>query len=390
MFSTGPLASYPLAGSGSGFVAQGDASDTFAALDPARADVWPTLVDTLAASTTARGDALANLIDRLVASASLSVGATLAGRASDGVTFTDRTIAAWNLLAQDSINSADTAVAHVRKVSAIIDALVATGQCSSTNQALAACVTALAMQALASQGFSATAVDSIALADTAASIAAVLAEALDSFVAGDSIAPILRVSVVGSETIGVGDDLSALLRANVDLADGLLVFASLRVGGDEWTGWLLNATTKAASTYTNTEFDSLCEFQGLHFGAGRNGLVQFGGTSDSGGPIPVAVGSFLMDLNIGTLKRCPDAWLAVTNTGDVVLKVKTREPLTGVACEDWYAPRRGPAINEGKAHVEIGRGLKSHFWGYELVNVDGSSLDLNGIELRPIALTRRT
>lgn len=368
----------------------GDASDSVAAATSSSADVWPSIADALNATDALTPDVLANLIERLSMTGSLSLNSTLAGSAADAVAFNDQVQAAWQLLLAEEIATVGDAVAQVRKVQAIVDALVATGQASGQNTALAACVAAIAMEGLLNLGFSADAVDAVTLEGQVAAIARMFAPALDSVIASDSGTPTLRVSAIGSESIGVAEDLSALLRANADINDGLLVYLTLSVDNDEYSGWVMNTGLKAVSTYTNVPFDSLCAFAGMHFGAGRNGLVQFTGTSDDGGPINLSIRSFLTDFGAGVFKRCPDAWIGVTNAGDVVLKVITREPVTGTACIDYYRAERGPAANEGKARVQIGRGLKSTWWGFELVNVDGASLDLNGIEMRPILLDRRT
>jgi hypothetical protein len=39
--------------------------------------------------------------------------------------------------------------------------------------------------------------------------------------------------------------------------------------------------------------------------------------------------------------------------------------------------------------VKIGKGLRSRYWQFELVNIDGADFDLDTIEFHPVLLTRR-
>jgi len=387
MPSFGPLASYPLAGSGSARIGV-DLSDSFSASCSTSYNLGVLLADALTATGTFTPDVLANLIDRLVASGSTSALATLQGSAVGAVAFADTVQSAWHMLLAESVTVAGDAKSTL--FLALLDVLVATGQADGKMTAFAACAAALTLEDLVRQGFHAQAVDAALLTETTSSIVRILALLADSANVADDATPMLRVSLIAGETLTLSADLASNLTANADLADGVLFFATIRLGGLEYSGWALNTDALAASEHRNVAFDSFVTYRGQHYAAGPNGIAKFGGTSDDGAPIEAWLKTALLDFGTGKKKRVPDAYIGTTGSGDLVLKVITRDPVTGVKVEDWYLASRRQADGPGMGRVQIGRGLQSTWWQFELHNVDGGSLDLDSLALRPLALDRRT
>lgn len=355
-----------------------------------REALFTQLADALAVSSDSTPDVLANLVDRLLSGAVVQMSAVLQGTASDSVSFLDSVVSAWQLLLAESLATSDEAVGSVHKLAALVDALTATGQASNNLIAFAACVEAIAMEDLIAQGFNVDAIDAALLADTCASVAKLLGPLVDSLLASDDATPSLRLSMIAADSVTVASAGEALLRANGDLADGLLLYATLRIGGTDYVGWALNTDIKAASQYTNTPFDSFASFKGRHYAAGTGGLVEFSGAKDSGADIDWSIKTFLMDFGTSKFKRLPDAFIGATSTGQLVLKVITRLPQTGVQEEDWYLVERLPVQGPGQGHVQIGRGLKSTWWQFELTSVNGADFALDDIAFRPLSLDRRT
>ena len=368
---------------------QGDAADTVVGATSLNGQVRPMLADALTAAGTFTPDVLANLIDRLVAGGSTSSLATLQGTATTSANFTDAVQSAWQLLVAESIEATGDAVGTVHKLVAVLDALVATGQANGKMTALAACAAAMTMEGLIRQGFQPDVVDQALLTESVASVARILGPLVDSATAADTALPMLRVSLIAGDSLAVASDLGAILSANADLADGVLVFAALRIGDAEFSGWALNTDALAASEHRNVAFDSFASYRGQHYAAGPNGIVRFGGDTDDGAKIDAWLKTALLDFGTGKKKRTPDAYVAVNKAGDLVLKVISRDPVTGVRVEDWYLATRRQADGPGMGRVEIGRGIVSTWMQYELHNVDGGALEIDSLALRPLILDRR-
>lgn len=363
-------------------------SQALAAGDLPSPQVWPALADALTAGDALTSEVLANLIERLRGSDGIHTAATLAASASTGVGFFDSVMSAWQLLLAENIAVAGEAAGNIRKLAALIDALAATGQATGNMSAFAACTSAIALEGLLAQGFNANAVEQVLLADTAAAVAKLLGPLVDGVLASDTAAATLRISAIANEALVIDDDPAALLRGNATLSDGVLLYASLRLGGTDYVGWALNTDLKAATEYRQYPFDSFATFKNRHYAAGPNGLVRRGGNTDAGVPIEAWLRTALLDFGTSKFKRVPDVYLGLRTNGAMVLKVITQDT-TGAKVEDWYSVERTRANGPGAGNVGVGRGLRSTWWQFELHNVSGSDFALEDLSLRPLILDRR-
>lgn len=351
------------------------------------------LMDALIGEGEFSPDVLANLVARLNATGSVYLSAVLAGDLASRIRFSDTVLAAWRLLLADGLQGAGTAIANPRRFLAVVDALAAIGAAESTLSALSACVTALALEALLQQGYSAELADQGIVGDTAASIAKLLAPLVETIAGGDGITPTLRMSAITADDVTVSANFGTTLRMAEALESGVLLYAVLRIGETDYTGWALNAPLRAVSEHRAGSFDSFATFKGKHYAAGPGGLVRFTGTTRddtaAGDKIEAWVRTALMDFGTTRFKRVPDAFLALTTDGRCLLKVRTRDARSGQFFEDWYEVKRTKQ-GDGTGRAEFGRALKSTWWQLELHNIDGAGLELDTLELRPLLLDRRT
>lgn len=352
--------------------------------------IWPSIAETLTAGAMVEGKTLDNLVARLSAVSAIEMHALLAAKASDGASLMGAVVAAWQLLLEEEISTVGEALATVRKFAALADALAATGQATGNMTAFVNLVQAVTLEGLIRLGFSPDLVDEATLASNTDANARLLGQAMDGLFASDSAAAIMRISAVATEGVEIDSAAQALLRANVDLADGILIYVTIRLGGVDYVGWALNTDALAASEHRGAAFDSYVSFKGKDYAAGPNGLVEFGGATDDGEAIDWSLRTFLTDFGTGKFKRVPDCYIVATTTGTLALKVITRDPGTGVQTEDWYCVVRAPEQGPGTGRVKIGRGLKSTWWGFELVPINGADLEgLDSLSLRPLILDRR-
>jgi hypothetical protein len=152
---------------------------------------------------------------------------------------------------------------------------------------------------------------------------------------------------------------------------------------------VFNTDLKAVTEYRNVQFDSFATFQGVTYGAGQGGIVALLGDTDDGAAIDAWFTPFLTDFGTQKFKRASDIWIGASTDGALFAKVLTRDPATGAKLEDHYAVvmKQGDGVQPGR--VEVGRGLKSTFWGLTVHNVDGADFALDSIQWRPLLLDRR-
>lgn len=365
-------------------------SASLAASGASEAWIWPAIAEQLTAGAAADPEVLANLISAMATSGSVQGNFHLVADAADGAGVMDAALAAWQLLLAEEVSTLGAALGTVRKVAALADAMAATGQVVGNLRAFAAIVQAITMEGLIAQGFQPDLVDDLTLTAATENTAKLLGAAVDALLASDSAQPVLRISAIAAEALEFDGAADALLRANVEVSDGVLLYVTLRLGDTDYVGWALNTDALAASQYRTAPFDSYASFKGQDYAAGPGGLVQLTGTDDDGEAIAWSLKTFLMDFGTSKFKRVPACYIGATSDGTLVLKVITREPGTGAQTEDWYTVARAPADGPGTGYAKIGRGLKSTWWGFELVPKGGADLDgLDSIALRPLILDRR-
>lgn len=197
------------------------------------------------------------------------------------------------------------------------------------------------------------------------------------------------VFVVNEELVAEADDLveaiSKLLHQGV-LETG--AWLGLRLSGEVHTAWAMNLEgSMPVSQYENFDFNSFAEVGGEYFAANEEGIFRLGADSDAGAPIDAAVGSMLLDLGTSRQKRVQAAYIGYTASGRVVLKVRSEDD--GQVVEDWFEAQQQTAAAPRNQMVRIGRGLRSRYWQFELVNVDGADFELDSFEMYPIPLNRR-
>src|SRR5690606_13722992 len=122
------------------------------------------------------------------------------------------------------------------------------------------------------------------------------------------------------ESLDLTDAGAALLRANADMADRMLMYATVRLGGTDYVGWAMNTDLGAASEHRLAPWDSFATFGGHHYAAGAAGIVRFTGDAADDQPIDAWIKTFLMNFGTDKLKRAPEVWIGATDTGAMVLK----------------------------------------------------------------------
>lgn len=351
-------------------------------------DIREALAEGLTLGDVLAGYDLPNLLDSIALTGSAATYFTARNALTDGLSFEDSLQVAWQLLLQEDLQLVGTAVGNPRLLGAIVDTLHAIGAAETRLDAVAAVSAALALEGLIANGWSVQSIDSVAFNEALDATARFVGPLVDSAALADGAEHALRILALARDELTAADTLAGALSMQAEASDGILLYATIRLGGTEYAGWVLNTANKAASEYTNFAFDSFAVFNGKVLGAGAGGIFELTGGTDDGDPIAAAIRTGLSDFGIGKLKRVPDVYIGYAGNGDIVLKVVTTAD-NGVKVEDWYrmTAKPGDAMHPGR--IQVGRGLKSRYWQFELCNTGGADLDLGDLKLRPLILDRR-
>lgn len=303
------------------------------------------------------------------------------------IAFQEALALGWSVALAENIALAGTAAAGLGKVGALVDTLHAAGVVATRLDALALVIEVISINTLLTSGWSMEAVDTVGFQDAlAAQIGAITAMVSTAAFVGTA-EPSLRVTVLMADTIAADTDLATQLSAYEALGDGVVFYTTLRLGDGEYTGWVMNEG--AASEYRNYPFNGFTRFDATkkYYGTSDEGLFLLEGEDDAGEPIEAWVKTALMDFGTGKLKKVPDVYVGFIGGNALLLKVVITDK--GKQTEHQYRTTMpaGPDLHPGR--FEVGRGLESRYWQFEIRNIDGAEFELDDIVWRPIMLDRR-
>ena len=169
---------------------------------------------------------------------------------------------------------------------------------------------------------------------------------------------------------------------------GLMFFGRMPLHEGDFTAWVFNTDNLGLTQYTNYNFNSFMECKGKMYGVREDGLYLLEGTTDTGTAIDTLMATG--DLHFGTYirKAIPRAYLYVTKPGDLVLRTISYH--YGQAQEHFYEITLRPEDTVGVHRLRLRREIRAEAWAFEIKNVNGGDFELQGAEVLPVLLTRRS
>lgn len=327
------------------------------------------------------------LADQLLLGQSVDVSAAVRAAASDRFRLAAQITAGFRVLLGDSLSLTDAGSLTFEALAEVLDFLVLSETVSGRRDAIVLVTSGLALADLSIAADTALADDELALSealDVRLQAAAVLVDAL---LLQEAASATTGFSAIVSDTLDLSDAVAVGAALIASVEDGFVVVGRLRLGEEDFIGYVCNTANRAFTTYTNFPFNSMANIGGRYFGAADDGLYLLEGTNDGGEAIRARARLALTNLGTGKQKRMPSAYIGYQG-GRLVLKVITTSQ-TGEKEEFWYRIEARPAAATRESRIPIGRGLKSVYWAFELVNEGGDAFELDSLQLFPMILERR-
>lgn len=215
-----------------------------------------------------------------------------------------------------------------------------------------------------------------------------IAQIMDEATAEDSVTPLLHLMVALSDEAAAEDEPLSLRHLIALIEEDADAWVSFKFSDEAYTGWVMNTDgERPLSEYQGFNFNSFAEIGGKYYGAADDGLYLLEGDDDAGTPIDASIKTMMIDFGSSQQKRVRSAYLGYTATGKLLLKVRAVDE--GTLKEHWYEAQELTAQAPREQMVRIGRGLRSRYWQFELVNLDGADFELDVLELHPVVLNRR-
>jgi len=216
-----------------------------------------------------------------------------------------------------------------------------------------------------------------------------LAEQLEAIMATAVVENVLTIIVDETAELLAADSVELTANLFVELLDTADIYSLFKTNGDLAQAWVMNTEAgMPISEYDNYMFTSMTTFKGQSFGTTDSGVYELEGDTDVGNPITAQVESMMLDFGTSRMKRIRTAYMGYTSSNELVLKVMSVDD--GELFEHWYkASPVGSNTAPRTGMVEVGQGLRSRYWQFELTNVDGGDFELDVLELYPLFLGRR-
>ena len=228
----------------------------------------------------------------------------------------------------------------------------------------------------------------ITVAETVQQVLTRVAGLLDMIEVNTSFQNVLTILVEETAAVQADDSIELTAQLFAELIEIVDIHSFYKTPADIVQGWVMNTEGGLPlSEYDNYLFNSLAQFNNQLYGANDDGLYVMGGDTDAGAVIPAELKSLLLDFGTSRLKRMRSAYLGYTSTGELVMKVRSVD--NGQMSEHWYKACPIVADAPRTSRMLIGQGLRSRYWQFELVNIDGADFEIDHIEMHPLVTNRR-
>ena len=183
-----------------------------------------------------------------------------------------------------------------------------------------------------------------------------------------------------SEAIGtVALSLSGTIGAT--LSQAIIASAEIPDNGAVAT-WVLNTENNGSTRYEGYDFGGFAVIGGVYYGCREDGIYALDGDDDAGTPIQAMVSFGKQDFGTSSLKRISNAYVGVSSTGKLVLRV-----IAEGQTYDYVARDAGEPLQTQR--FDTGRGLRVNQLEFELYNQGGDDFELSSIEFVVLASSRR-
>lgn len=288
----------------------------------------------------------------------------------------------------DGFNVTDAPSAWMGVALALRDSLRFSAPASASYDLRAAIIATFALRDLLRDAQRGILADNIDLTEALVARVNAFQRRLDALELQATVSRSAILHAILTDTAQFADAATEYLAIRQALVDGAQFGLTVYTGQDTYTAWVMTPATRAMRRYLNYPFNSFAMMDGRVYGAGVEGVFLLEGTDDAGAPIAAAVRTGLMDFGLRQLKRMDRAYLGYASDGTLCLRViNTSE--TGAKMECTYKMVQTPADAPREQRIQIGRGLQSVYWQFELVNEEGSAFELHDMTLLPMVLSRR-
>lgn len=194
------------------------------------------------------------------------------------------------------------------------------------------------------------------------------------------------LAVATSDSFSTGEAQEYQVDLNQEVGELLDMRGLIALGDAVYDAWVLTTESGGSTRYNNYPYNSFADFNGVLHGAADDGIYSLDGLDDDGTAIASTIKTGLVDFGSPNKKGIPEMFIAVDNTGDLIVKTVTSNNLQRT--ESWH---RLIAVGETTDNVraKFGKGVKSVYWQFEIINLNGDDFSIKSLEFFPVELSRK-
>lgn len=307
----------------------------------------------------------------------------------DGITLDAIARIVFIIAAEDSLVPEDSEADFKKTVIRVVDSLVAVGLAESVLEATYMVSDAVVLEALEKHGYIELIEDELVVNDEAYNMVRAIHALVDSIVVEDELHFGARFTIMLEDGIVLQDTAASRAVFIERCEESLLCIARLRIFGEEWDAYAINARSRAASRFTGYNFNSFVDLNKKHYAFGEDGLYLLEGADDDGTQIKATVRSALTEMGRIGIKQILMAYLYYKSDGQLVFKVLTTSP-EGQKEVHWFLleGRTADAFREDRV-PDIGQGIEGNYFAFEITNLEGADFEFDKTRVLPFVLTRR-
>lgn len=223
--------------------------------------------------------------------------------------------------------------------------------------------------------------------DTAIDVIRAVESVIESLILEASATDYLTIFTSSADIFQFFDEASQFSTVFNHVGDSINFVGALGIDNEDYTVWAVHPQYPAATEYDNFEFNSFAKAGSKYLAASRDGIYELGGSDDAGADIAAVVRTGLFDFGATQLKQVTRAYLGYTSDNRLVLKTIATDG--GQKIERWYELQDKTADDIRESRIKLGKGVKSRYWQFELINVDGGQFEIDQLHLMPLMLSRR-
>jgi hypothetical protein len=345
--------------------------------------------ESLTAASSVRTTYAARLADTLRFTASATTFSTQTALLTSAVGIADSRLTALVVMVAESLTTDDEI--RFREAIQVAEQLFLSGSAETFYNAVEEVRDFLLLVDTAVNAASAVVSDTVSLATSVATTLRSLNELLDSIELADTVQQQRTVFVEETATADFTDSIEQTAQFFAENLDIMNFFSLLKTPAELVQGWVMNTEgAMPISQYDNYDFNSLAYAPHEMIGTNDTGVYTLSGEDDAGTDIAAHIKSLMIDFATSRMKRLSAAWVGYKADGELILRIRAADPATEALVEYCFVGRKTDSMaTPMENRFKIGKGMRSRYWQFELVNVDGADFELDTVELYPIRLDRR-